>query len=86
MALGMYLDELDQLIKTVSLENIELYSRCIRHFLQPNFYEGLLQAIERRPGQAGGFRHNNRAVRQAMEQLLQMGIEFEVARLALSSV
>lgn len=62
MALGMYVDQFDQLVKTANLGNLELYSKCIRYFLQQYFYENLLFSFERRQSQ----RHNTRATRQAV--------------------
>lgn len=82
MALGMYLDQFDQLVKTVSLDNIDLYSQSIRYFITPNFYESLLLNLDKRQGP----RHNTRVSRQALESLLRMGIQMEVAHLALSNV
>lgn len=42
MALGMYVDQFDQLVKTANIDNLELYSKCIRYYLQPNFFDNLL--------------------------------------------
>lgn len=81
MALGMYIDQFDQLVKTANIENLELYSKCIRYFLQPNFYDNLLLTFQKRQG-----RHGSRAARQTVETLLRMGIQFDVANLALSNV
>jgi hypothetical protein len=61
MGLGMYLDQFDQLVKNLTMSNLELYSKCIRFFLQPNFYDNLLL-------------NNDRAAREAVEQLLRMGV------------
>lgn len=82
MGLGMYLDQLEQLIKTLNMKNLELYSKCIRYFLQPNFYDNLLlNTNDRRMG-----RHNNRASRETVEALLRMGVNREIASLAVSHV
>ena len=59
MGLGMYVDQFEQLVKTLTMNNLELYSKCIRYFLQPNFFDNLLlNTNDRRMG-----RHNNRASR-----------------------
>jgi hypothetical protein len=78
----MYLDQFDQIVKNLTMSNLELYSKCVRFFLQPNFYDNLLlNHNDRRLG-----RHNNRAAREAIEHLLRMGVHLEVARMAISQV
>lgn len=70
LALGMYVDQFEQLVKTLNLDNLELYSKCLRYFLQPSFDDNLLLAFDRRHGN----RHSSRQVRLSIEALQRMGV------------
>lgn len=70
MALGMYVDQLKELTKTVNIKNLELYEKYIRYLLQPTFHDNLLLNHQ---NQRFG-RHSNREVRECVDALASMGI------------
>lgn len=82
MALGMYVDQLRELTKTVNINNLELYSKYIRYLLQPTFHDNLLLNNQ---NQRFG-RHSNRSIRECVEALASMGVSPELTRYVVSQV